>query len=198
MSEVIAAARIKIEGSLEYVYMSRVGITCFNKRGELISFVLDPKESPYTVKVQETQEASMHLMVSHTFVSRYMEWAELDRMPYQLWRWHLDVYPPGREVPNLYCQQIGTSVQKDKIFRTSFEHLAGPELVNPFLLGMSLAADTIPTVLCPRDLVPERLRYQNDSEQVFHPGLAPLNLGILAQYDLLFHEPVEPQLHWVM
>ena len=49
MTELVVSARIMIEEAVDYVYMSRVGITCLNRFGELISFVLDPNESPYTV-----------------------------------------------------------------------------------------------------------------------------------------------------
>jgi len=53
MTELVVSARIMIEEAVDYVYMSRVGITCLNRFGELISFVLDPNEAPYTVVVQD-------------------------------------------------------------------------------------------------------------------------------------------------
>jgi len=73
-----------IEEAVDYVYMSRVGITCLNRFGELISFVLDPNEAPYTVVVQDCLVLpGLHLMVSHVFVERYMKWAGLDE-PFQV------------------------------------------------------------------------------------------------------------------
>jgi hypothetical protein len=81
----------------------------------LISFVLDPNEAPYTVVVQDCLVLpGLHLMVSHVFVDRYMKWAGLDE-PFQVWRWHLDVYPPMGIVPVQYGVYGDAVLRKDRI-----------------------------------------------------------------------------------
>jgi hypothetical protein len=184
MSELIVPARLMIEGDQKCVYMSRVGVTCFNAEREQVSFVFSPKECSSTVVVQENVEMGMHFMCSHSFVGRVMDLLKI-APPYQVWRWHVDVYPAGDNEPMLYCPRIDTVVKQDRIYRTSFEHIAGPELANPYLLCMSFAAETIETVSFMRDLVPERQTYRESYESIYHPGLATMDMGILGQYELL-------------
>lgn len=196
MSELIVASRLLIESDYKYVYMSRVGVTCLNSHNQLVSFVLDPKESSYTVKVQEEIQNNMHMMVSHVFVGRYLEWLKA-KEPFQIWRWHVDVYPAGEDAPMVYCHQVDTALRGDQIFRSSFEHVAGPDLANPSLLGMLFAADGVDTAMCMRNLVPERQAYRDNCDEVYHPGLTTVGMGILGQYDLLAQKPMQAQ-KWVM
>ena len=184
MSELIVPSRLIIEGDLKYVYMTRVGVTCFNADHDEISFVFNPKECSYTVQVQDDIDMGMHMVVSHSFVGRVMDLLHVTT-PYQVWRWHVDVYPALHTEPTQYCQKIDSILKKDQIYRSSFEHIAGPELVNPHLLGMCFAAETIETAIFMRNLVPERDHYRETYEQLYHPGLTTVDMGILGQYDLL-------------
>jgi hypothetical protein len=198
MTELVVSARIMIEEAVDYVYMSRVGITCLNRFGELISFVLDPNEAPYTVVVQDCLVLpGLHLMVSHVFVDRYMKWAGLDE-PFQVWRWHLDVYPPMGIVPVQYGVYGDSVLRKDRIYRSSFEPVGGPELTDPVLLGMQFAAKDIPTAACSCDLVAERQLYRRDSPFLPHPGNFDARLGILVDYESVLEQDKTPKQEWVM
>jgi hypothetical protein len=198
MTELVVSARIMIEEAVDYVYMSRVGITCLNRFGELISFVLDPNEAPYTVVVQDCLVLpGLHLMVSHVFVDRYMKWAGLDE-PFQVWRWHLDVYPPMGIVPVQYGVYGDSVLRKDRIYRSSFEPVGGPELTDPVLLGMQFAAKDIPTAACTCDLVAERKLYRRNSPFLPHPGNFDARLGILVDYESVLEQDKTPKQEWVM
>jgi len=198
MSELIVSARIMIEEAVDYVYMSRVGITCLNQFGDLINFVLDPNESSYTVVVQDDMVLpGLHMRVSHAFVDRYMKWAGL-REPFQVWRWHVDVYPPMGIVPVQYGEYSDAVLRKDRIFRSSFEQVGGPKLADPVLLGMEFAAGEIPTAACTCDLVAERRQYRRDSVFLPHPGNFDAKLGILVDYEAIVEHSEIPKQEWVM
>jgi len=199
MNELIVPSRLLIEDNLKYAYISRIGVTCFNDKGNLVSFVFDPKDCSYTVNVQENFDMGMHFMVSHTFVERFMKWLKI-AAPYQVWRWHVDVYPIiTAETPTQYSQQVDTVIRDNQIWRTSFEHITGPELVTPALLGMQFAADTIEVAACPHELVPERRDYMDIFDQLYHPGCTTINMGILGEFDLMNQKELHSEKpKWIM
>lgn len=197
MSELIVPNRMLIEDDASYCCSSRVGVTCKSGSGELLSFVMDPNESAYTVVLTNGEMLpGLSMVYGHVFIERYMKWAGIDQ--YQVWRWHVDSYPPAVLPPMLYGRYPDTAWRGDRIYRSSFEALGGPVLADPIELGMMFAACSVPTAACLLDLVPEREVYRRNAEVLWHPGVYDPKLGILVEYeDILVTEKPAKQ-EWVM
>lgn len=181
MDELIVAARIQIEDA-RFFRMSRAGMTVQYPDNQT-SVLFSPKDSPYTVKVQEVQMDDLYFAASHAFVGRFVKYARITK-PFQVWRWHVDVWPTGEANAPLYAEFIEKQFRPEgNTYRVSFEHIAGPRLVNPYLLAMQIAGNEVVEAVVTKDLVPERLQYKDTYDVLPHPGAMPVELGILAPYE---------------
>lgn len=196
MPEIVIMTRLLVEDKRTSMRSSRCGITWMDGN-EMRSVVFSPQEQKHSVRVMDINTPEFVTVISYIFVER---WAKTNgiKVPYQVWRTHVDVWRDGTEVPHAYVKAFREEVQGKDRHRYAFEHIGGPQYVTPEFLFMELSSGSVSDAVCEEDLIPERKKYVEDYPTLYHPGIYAAELGILGVYEdiLVRHKEAAPA--WVM
>ena len=189
-------ARLMVEPEVDYMRISRVGLTWLSDDQQLMS-VLFKNVPNCQVNLVELNESDLLLRILHVFVDRYkQEWKI--KGPAEVWRWHVEISPEFDDPCPQYCELTSEHIADGHRVRNLIEHVSGPHLVHPPLLSSELEKNLVPIAKCGRDLIPERDHYRSHSRELMHPGMVSEDLGILAEYENLMKIDVPQPRTWIM
>ena len=134
----------------------------------------------------------------HVFVSRYVNQVLKLKDTFQTFRVHVLGTSDLDDAHYLHGDKVVTFSPKKGLWVSyGFEHLGGPELIEPYEVIMTVLDDKPENCVDPKiDLVPERAEYTKQSPYLPHPGCFNIHDGSPAMMEAMlqsWRERIKPR-----